>query len=137
MGPCAKQRVVAVVSIRGREDVIIGENICLNPQPVCPRLPGEAYAKCYTHCAQLGHAEETALRQIRMLGIDPKDILGIDVFGHSGPCDNCRSLLDTYGLLDITTFIPGYSYRSVTPQEPIAQAYNLHNPSSHSHYAKD
>lgn len=141
MGPCAKQRVVAVVTHRSPSHdpaaVIIGENICVTPQATCPRTPGEAYVKCYTHCAQLGHAEETALRQVLNAGISPGDITSIDVYGHTGPCDNCRRLLGVYGLLDVTTFHPNIAPPALTTgaKAQIAAAYNLYTPSSHSKHA--
>lgn len=58
---CAKRRVLAVVYARdGRS--YTGTNDCANPQPACPREPGEGYAKCSTVCGQHGHAEAMALR---------------------------------------------------------------------------
>lgn len=140
MGPCAKQKVVAVVTHKSfkhnPESVIIGENICLTPQPICPRSPGEAYAKCLTHCSQLGHAEEVALRQIHRLGIAHSDITSIRVYGHHGPCDNCRALLTACGLLDVTTFHPDIEPPDLGASnfEQIADAFNLTNPSSHSRF---
>lgn len=143
MGPCAKQRVVAVVSHSSPDHdphaVIIGENVCLTPQTKCPRIPGEGYAKCHIHCAQLGHAEEVALRQILFLGIPIKSVTSITVYGHTGPCDNCRSLLGAYGLLDVTNFVPDVTPPALTAGvvADIDAAYNLHNPSSHSKHAAD
>lgn len=142
MGPCAKQRVMAVVVYKsplhhGVEYVVIGENVCLTPQSTCPRTPGEGYAKCHTHCAQLGHAEEVAIRQILRHGIAVSDVLRIEVFGHSGPCDNCRSLLTAYGLLDVTKFYPLIAPCALTDdvRADIDAAYNLSDPSSHSRHA--
>lgn len=62
LGPCAKVRVrCTLIAADGR--VWVGENDCRNPQPVCPREPGEGYAKCKSICDQPGHAEEMALAQ--------------------------------------------------------------------------
>lgn len=139
IGSCAKQRVVAVITVRGRDDVIVGENLCLTPQSTCPRQPGEAYAKCITHCSQLGHAEETALRQIRMAGIDAGDVSSIRVYGHTGPCDNCHALLVAHGLRAVTTFHPEVRPATLTDGDKaqIALAYNLYAPSSHSKHADE
>jgi deoxycytidylate deaminase len=138
MGPCAKQRVTAVVSHddpnHDPQSVVIGENVCLTPRALCPRMPGEGYAKCYTHCSQLGHAEEVVLRVVRHLGIPFERITRITVYGHTGPCDNCRSMLGAYGLLDLTEFVPNVvpDKLSIGTQSYITQAYNLNEPSSHS-----
>lgn len=133
LGPCAKQRVVAVAVMKD-DTVFVGENICVTPQSACPRAKGEAYVKCTTICGQLGHAEEVVLRQARMRGYRPHDIRTIDVYGHTGPCDHCRSLLDDLGLLQLTRFHPLAQYPALTPaqHEQIARAYNLYAPSSHS-----
>ena len=138
MGPCAKQRVQAIVTLTNGE-IVVGENTCLTPQPQCPRLPGEAYAKCITHCSQLGHAEETALRQIRMAGFSPSDVQGIRIYGHTGPCDNCHALLVAHGLRDLTTFHPEVRPAMLTDgdKDAIALAYNLYAPSSHSKHADE
>lgn len=59
-GPCAKRRTQAVlVTLVGQ--VFVAENVCRNPQAVCPRAPGEGYEKCRTICQQVGHAEEQVL----------------------------------------------------------------------------
>lgn len=133
MGPCAKQRVQAVAVLKdGR--TFIGENLGLTPQSSCPRVPGEAYAKCITHCSQLGHAEEVLLRQIRMAGLSAGDVQGIHVFGHTGPCDNCHALLVACGLRDITQFYPNIKPGDLDADDhaDIVRAYNLYDPSSHS-----
>lgn len=142
MGPCAKQRVVAVVSHNSpnhdQESVIVGENICLTPHTKCPRVAGEAYAKCYTECSQLGHAEEVALRVVRSQGIPIANITAIDVYGHTGPCDNCRAVLHDLGLLALTKFHPNVAPPKLTQgsKSNISEAYNLERPSSHSRAAK-
>lgn len=134
IGPCAKQRVTAMVQIEGQHAVIVGENVCLTPQTNCPRIAGEAYAKCTTECAQLGHAEEVALRIVRSMDVPIRSIVSISVYGHTGPCDNCRRLLGDLGLLDRTTFIPDVKVPALSKQEKsvISAAYNLERPSSHS-----
>lgn len=136
LGPCAKRRVVAVATVRGPLGMryFIGENLCTNPQSTCPRSPGEGYAKCYSVCGQLGHAEENLLRQIRMAGVALGDIQVIHVYGQPGPCDHCRALLRDLGLLAITKFY-GDAYPkalSFTDKHRIKLAYNLNAPSSHS-----
>jgi len=49
--------------------VFYGENLCDEPQPVCPREVGEGYAKCRDVCRQqAGHAEEVAIAAARRAG---------------------------------------------------------------------
>jgi hypothetical protein len=60
-GPCAKT-IVRCTLVTPAGEHIIGENWCANPQPVCPRAPGEDYTKCTTICQQEGHAEVVAVR---------------------------------------------------------------------------
>lgn len=62
LGPCAKRRVRAVLVSRDGE-IFTGENLCLTPQQVCPRSPGDDYEKCSSVCNQIGHAEIVALAQ--------------------------------------------------------------------------
>jgi hypothetical protein len=137
MGPCAKQRVVAM-AVLGDGTAIFGENICLTPQTSCPRVPGEAYAKCITECSQLGHAEEVVLRQIRMAGYLPSDVRSLHVYGHTGPCDNCHNLLRDVDLLAVTEFHPNDVLPAFTENDRkrITEAYNLERPSSHSSSSK-
>ena len=116
---------------------IIGENVTLNPQSTCPRIHGEGYHKCYAVCSQLGHAEDVALRQMRLAGYQPGDVQSIRVFGHSKPCDSCRAMLDQLGLLAVTEFNPTpWAFRmNAADYESVSAAYHLRDPSSHSRYA--
>lgn len=58
---CAKKRVFCTIkTISGKR--FYGENLCDNPQAICPREPGEDYAKCESICQQRGHAEIQAIR---------------------------------------------------------------------------
>lgn len=102
---CAKQQVVCFIWVKTRTEPFVGSNHCVNPQTTCPRLPGEGYRKCFSICGQLGHAEDVALRQMRLAGFTPADVIHITVLGHYGPCESCRALLDSLGLLHLTTFI--------------------------------
>ncbi len=58
-GPCAKMTVRCTLVTPAGEH-IVGTNHCENPQPVCPRAPGEGYEKCTSVCRQVGHAEVVA-----------------------------------------------------------------------------
>jgi len=122
---CAKQQVVCFIWVDGQSHPIVGTNHCVNPQTTCPRLPGEGYRKCFSICGQLGHAEDVALRQMRLAGITPDRVKRIAVYGHYGPCESCRALLDSLGLLPVTTFIN--EPINVTNQERVAieKAYAL------------
>ena len=127
MGPCAKLRVVAEVFFYDGRASMMGENLCLTPQTQCPRTKGEGYVKCHTECSQIGHAEETIIRQCLARGIDFSDISGINVYGQRGPCDHCRDLLATHGLLDVTVFYPDATPPNLDPEDldGISRAYNL------------
>lgn len=59
---CAKTVVTCTIITRDGER-FVGRNDCDNPQRVCPREPGEGYAKCVSICQQPGHAETMALRE--------------------------------------------------------------------------
>ena len=87
-GPCAKTTVrCTLVTTAGVH--IVGENWCANPQPVCPRTPGEDYTKCRTVCQQEGHAEAVA---VRLAG--PK-ARGAHAYleGHTYACMDCQHAL--------------------------------------------
>lgn len=60
-GPCAKVQVCCTI-ITTDNQRFVGENVCRNPQPTCPRLPGEDYTKCKTVCDQVSHAEVAAVK---------------------------------------------------------------------------
>ncbi len=90
IGPCAKRRVVCVITaIDG--SVFIGENACANAQPVCPRGPGEGYEKCQSICGQAGHAEIEALK----LAGEAARGATAELLGHYWICEPCgRALLE-------------------------------------------
>lgn len=96
-GPCAKVRVQAVLIGRSGK-AYVGENLCLAPQPVCPRLPGEGYEKCVSICAQLHHAEEQALR---MAGTDARG--GVMLVGYHYCCDACTEAMIDAGVARVVT----------------------------------
>lgn len=94
-GFCAKARVQAVLrGASGRE--YAGENVCLNPQPVCPRAPGEGYEKCVSVCRTLHHAEIQCLMQA---GDDARG--GSIVVGYHYCCDACTRALDEAGVVNV------------------------------------
>jgi deoxycytidylate deaminase len=96
---CAKRHVVCHLYDRHGLIVATGSNRCANPQPVCPREPGEGYAKCTSICGQYGHAEEVAL----------KNAAGHDLAGglayvtHERICDMCRDALEAAGITRVET----------------------------------
>jgi deoxycytidylate deaminase len=88
-GPCAKRQVECTIRRKGVE--YIGRNDCANPQPVCPRLPGEGYEKCQSICQQAGHAEIEALK----VAGENADGATACVVGHYWICEPCgRALRD-------------------------------------------
>lgn len=144
LGPCAKKQVRAVAHLYREEgertekgiNIIVGGNLCTNPQSTCPRAVGEGYHKCFSVCGQLGHAEDVLLRQLRLRGITADMVERVTVFNHDRPCDSCRALLDAAGLLGKTTF-KGDNPDDLGRMDPfyykgISEAYHLIEPSSHS-----
>ncbi len=95
-GPCAKARARCV--IRNGYVEFWGENDCANPQPVCPRTPGEDYTKCQTICQQAGHAEVEALKKA---GIHARGAVAY-LFGHYYACEPCARALRDAGVIEIS-----------------------------------
>lgn len=90
---CAKRHVAAYI-MQGVDIVASGSNRCRNPQPVCPRAPGEGYEKCRSICDQEGHAETMAIWSAAERGFDlnARDHgLRMVVYGHTRQCDMCAS----------------------------------------------
>lgn len=99
-GPCAKRRVRCVIYPVGMAP-IAGENDCANPQEVCPRAPGEGYAKCASICGQDGHAELVALRKAESwVGNAGGSLEGAKavVLGHYWICEPCGRALREAGI---------------------------------------
>ena len=94
-GPCAKRRTQAIlVTLKGA--TYVGENVCLNPQPVCPREPGDGYEKCKTICQQVGHAEEQA---VLAAGADAEG--ATITVSHTYGCGNCMALCNAAGVAKV------------------------------------
>ncbi len=85
---CAKV-VVTCTIIAATGERFVGRNDCANPQPVCPRLPGEDYRKCIAICRQAGHAEEVAVKLAGSKSINAVAYIE----GHHRICENCESVL--------------------------------------------
>lgn len=105
-GPCAKRRVVCIIYPRGLAP-IRGENDCANPQPTCPRLPGDGYEKCKTVCDQAGHAEIVAIRKAQeWVGNAGGSLVGAraEIGGHYWICEPCGKALLDAGIRDIRIF---------------------------------
>jgi deoxycytidylate deaminase len=93
IGPCAKTTVTCVITAAdGRR--FIGTNACANPQPKCPREPGEGYAKCVSICQQQGHAEVQALRAAG----PHADGATAELYGHTYACQACQEALYAAGV---------------------------------------
>jgi deoxycytidylate deaminase len=105
-GPCAKRRTQAVLTTVTGEK-FVGENVCLNPQPVCPREEGEGYEKCKSICQQLGHAEEQAIQAAG----DKARGSTIDVT-HWYACKPCSRIALEAGVKNITCVAPEDSVRT-------------------------
>ena len=96
---CAKRQVTALLTTR-HGDTVRGTNECFNPQPVCPRKPGEDYTKCRTICKQRGHAEIQAIDAALEYGLD---LFGATctVTGHYYVCHHCAQALSDAGVSEI------------------------------------
>ena len=92
-GPCAKTRVFCEITAT-TGDVFVGENWCANPQPVCPRGPGEDYTKCATVCQQEGHAEAVA---VRLAGDEANGATAM-LRGHTYACRACQEAMFGAGI---------------------------------------
>lgn len=90
---CAKATVRCTI-VAPNGDHFVGENSCANPQPVCPRKPGEDYTKCTTICRQDGHAEIVALRLAGPAAFGARAFLE----QHSYACRNCQEALFRAGV---------------------------------------
>lgn len=95
-GFCAKRRVQAVLYCTNGT-VYAGENVCMTPQAVCPREPGEGYEKCESVCGQLHHAEIQCLIQAGSEAHGGR----IEVDYHYC-CESCTRALDAAGVVSIT-----------------------------------
>lgn len=93
---CAKRRVVCYI-VTPTGGYARGENSCRNPQPTCPRLPGEGYEKCRTICNQRGHAEVEALTQAKEHSLLLKDATAT-IYGHWYACTDCSERLRDAGI---------------------------------------
>jgi deoxycytidylate deaminase len=105
-GPCAKRRTQAILT--GRSGAIyIAENSCLNPQPVCPRLPGEGYEKCKTVCQQVEHAE---IQVLAAAGDDARE--GAMTVTHWYACPRCEAACGAAGVKSVTCIGPQNTERT-------------------------
>jgi len=99
-GPCAKLRVRCII-VGETGTMYAGENDCANPQPACPRAPGEGYEKCQTICQQAGHAEIEALK---VAGDDARNGEA-HVYGHYYACEPCARALRDAGVRTIVVHL--------------------------------
>ena len=96
---CAKKRVTVFLATEdGR--VFLGENVCRNPQTVCPREPGEGYEKCKSICDQIGHAEIAALDAAGDAAQGATALL----VGHHHYCRPCQEALFKAGVKSLMRF---------------------------------
>jgi hypothetical protein len=101
MGPCAKTQVrCTLVTPYGA--LFVGENACANPQPTCPRLPGEGYEKCKSICRQLGHAETVALQRAAEKALGARAYIE----GHDHARRDCQIALFAAGVRSLTIGAP-------------------------------
>lgn len=120
-GPCAKTTVVCTLIMADGVHKVVGRNGCENPQPVCPRAPGEDYAKCKSICQQVGHAEIVALDGARELGLQ---IHGAHAYveGNTYACRNCQEALFAAGVTSLTIGPPPAAW----VRTPRQQIHDLH-----------
>ena len=101
MGPCAKLRVSCTL-LTSSGVRFTGTNDCANPQPVCPREPGEGYEKCISICQQEGHAERVAIKRAGRYA----DGAFALITGHDHACRECQHALYEAGVVSIS--FPGW-----------------------------
>lgn len=106
MGPCAKKQVKCTIVTPGGEH-FVGENLCRNPQAVCPRLVGEGYEKCISVCNQPGHAETEAIKLAAHKAVGATAYLE----GHTHACRNCQESL----------FAAGVQFLSIGKKPPVSE----------------
>ena len=100
IGPCAKKRVCGSLVLPDGS-VFTAENLCRNPQPSCPRAPGEGYEKCRSVCHQIGHAEDQAIASALAAGKSVDG--GVLYVTHSYACDRCQAVAASTGVTIICT----------------------------------
>ena len=100
-GPCANATVRCTL-ITPSGERFVGENWCGNPQPACPRAPGEGYDKCKSICRQEGHAEAVAVR------IAGEKARGAHAYleGHTYACMDCQHTLFGAGVESLSVRRP-------------------------------
>lgn len=105
MGPCAKRRVRCVIKIhRAGSSFPVeywGENLCRNPQSVCPRGPDGGYEKCRTACDQIGRAEEGAVAAAVSELADLQGSFAV-LYRHTHACGNCKATPAAAGVRALT-----------------------------------
>lgn len=103
-GPCAKQKVVAILVTKDG-DQFYGENLCKNPQEICPRdlngcKSGEGYELCDSVCNQISHAEVYAINAAK----EKAKGSVIHLFGHSYACENCKNKANDFNVEGIRVY---------------------------------
>jgi deoxycytidylate deaminase len=97
-GKCAKLETIAIIENNGQ--YWIGTNWCGNAQSECPRkdLPtGVGYEMCKDICKQISHAEVDACVNA---GVEAKGGT-LYLLGHTYCCDNCKNIMEEYGIVDV------------------------------------
>lgn len=98
---CAKVTVTCTL-VTSMGEHFVGTNWCANPQPTCPRAPGEGYDKCRSICLQSGHAEVDALARAGMKSIGARAYIE----GHTYACQHCQEALFGAGVRSLTIGSP-------------------------------
>ena len=99
MKACKKLTTLAVI-IKAGKVVSFGTNEIENNIDICPRInlpTGEGYELCKSVCNQKYHAEE---RACVVAGMKAKGGT-LYLFGHSYCCDNCKDVMNTYGIKEV------------------------------------
>lgn len=92
---CAKKQVWAVLTTTDGKQYT-GENSCLHPVIVCPRVKGEGYGKCQYVCRQPAHAEIDAMREAFLNG-SPLNGGKMEV-SHHRVCSDCQKTMTEAGI---------------------------------------
>ena len=103
---CAKVTTTAII-INGNK-TFVGSNHCGNAQTVCPRdvqgfKTGEGYHLCKDICQQEEHAEVDACKKAG----DYAKGATLLLIGHHYCCDNCKKVMEEYGIAKVE-ILKGY-----------------------------
>lgn len=97
-GKCVKQQTIAIIENNGQ--YWMGTNHCANAQQECPSgnlHSGIGYELCASVCQQGAHAEVDACQKAQGNAMGGT----LYLLGHTYCCDNCKSVMEQYGIKEV------------------------------------